>query len=82
MFIDIETYTLDSIIKFGKHKGKTICFILNEDPSYLVWASENIKSFKLEQDILDEAIDLAFDRKMEYYTETIGWGVDIYDFMD
>jgi len=31
----------DSIIKFGKYKGKSIGDIINTDKKYLVWAVEN-----------------------------------------
>jgi hypothetical protein len=46
----------DSIIKFGKHKDRTVQEVLDDDPDYLVWASERIPEFDLEVSILDEAL--------------------------
>lgn len=74
--------TLDDIINFGKYKGKTIHQVLHSDASYLVWAHNNIKWFKLSEGVYNEAIDKAYTEKMTYYVENIDWGVDLYDFMD
>lgn len=47
---------------FGKHKGKTIAKIAEIEPSYLIWAHEEIPGFNLEKDtyealLMDEAED-------------------------
>ena len=33
----------DFIFPFGKHEGESISVIFEKDPSYLFWASENLK---------------------------------------
>jgi len=35
---------LSSPLPFGKHFGKTINDVMEEDPSYLVWFAANIKN--------------------------------------
>jgi hypothetical protein len=47
--------TLDGKVTFGKYKGYTVQYVLDENPRYLVWASENVEFFKVEQGILDRA---------------------------
>lgn len=32
------------VLKFGKHSGKTIAQVYNEDPSWLEWAGENTRN--------------------------------------
>jgi hypothetical protein len=83
-FIDDEKELgLDDVISFGKYKGKSIHQILNLDSSYLVWANNTIDWFKLKEGVLAEAIDRAFQEKIQYQLERINWsGVDVYDFMD
>lgn len=34
----------DYVLKFGKHSGKTLGQVKEEDPSWIVWAKENIKN--------------------------------------
>lgn len=38
-------------IKFGKHKGKNIQLLINQDPKYILWL---VKQPWLSQDILEE----------------------------
>lgn len=40
--------TLDSKLAFGKHKGKSVRSIFEEDEQYLIWAADNVEGFKLE----------------------------------
>lgn len=42
---------------YGKHKGKLITEIIEEDPRYILWASENIPSFNPTAEVLSEARD-------------------------
>jgi hypothetical protein len=48
-------YTRKTILTFGKHKGLSIQTLLLNDPSYIVWMSENIKDIQFEGGIVDEA---------------------------
>ena len=61
-------------LTFGKHKGKSIEWILEHEPGYILWLSdEKIVQFPVE--ILDDA---------EIYSreEDDDYGVDPYDFME
>lgn len=37
----------NSVMGFGRHKGKHIYELIAEDPEYLEWAHENVDRFKL-----------------------------------
>lgn len=78
----IKKKELESILTFGKYKGKTIQDVLSTNPSYLIWAHDTISWFKLKEEIYDEAVDASYKEKMNYYIENFDWGVDPYDFMD
>ena len=45
-------YDLNSRLNFGRHRGVTLSEIIHEDPSYIVWAINNITGFA----ISDEAM--------------------------
>lgn len=54
----------DSVLSFGKYKGKTIAEVYQDNPSYLVWAENNISDFwvdwgKLKQLYHGVSIDVA-----------------------
>jgi hypothetical protein len=57
--------TTESKLSFGKYKGYTIEYVLYENPEYLVWASENVKFFKLEPKVLARAVESSTDRRIE-----------------
>lgn len=48
-----KQYGLGDILQFGKHKGCTIAFVLDEDPGWLMWAFENLESFDLSDEMLE-----------------------------
>jgi hypothetical protein len=43
-------------INFGKHRSKTIYWVMQNDPEYLLWVYYNIKSFNLSDGILLETV--------------------------
>lgn len=47
--------TYKYIFTFGKHKGKTVKQVMFEDPSYLLWADDNIEGFELSDYLRDKA---------------------------
>lgn len=55
----------DDVLSFGRYKGRTIREMLEDDPDYLTWAHTHIGWFKLEQDVMDAAIEAAL--KKDYY---------------
>tara|TARA_B100000941_G_C28261062_1_gene426568 strand:+ start:117 stop:551 length:435 start_codon:yes stop_codon:yes gene_type:complete len=46
----MKLYSADTIIGFGKYKGKKINSILSSDPNYLMWCLENLDHFILDDD--------------------------------
>ena len=40
-------YKLDTILPFGKYKGKTVEQVLEIDPTYIRWCLENIEAFEM-----------------------------------
>lgn len=44
--------SINNVLEFGKHKGKTIQQVMKEDPNWLHWALQNIKDFKLNKNAL------------------------------
>lgn len=51
-------YGLYNMIDFGKHEGRHIRQIIQDDPDYLVWCLENVSGFEL----TDEADEVLEDR--------------------
>ena len=47
---------LSEKLTFGKYKGKTVADVLVEDPSYIVWAHENVDFFKVSTEIYQIAV--------------------------
>lgn len=41
-------HTIDEILPFGKHKGKTIAEIYKEDPKYIFWLAESTPYYKID----------------------------------
>lgn len=60
-------------LDFGKYKGKTVKAILDEDPSYLVWAHEETDRLRLRKDIYQKASDLKEEIDSERHAD-MGWG--------
>jgi hypothetical protein len=42
----------DTILTFGKYKGKKICDLIYHDPGYIIWMSKN--AFNVEKDLVNE----------------------------
>lgn len=74
-----KIHDYETKLDFGKYKGETVRFVMKANPSYIVWASENVGWFKVKKDVLEKAIELAFEREMyrhlkkERYND--GWGL-------
>lgn len=47
-------YDLDTPLQFGKHKGRPVEDVLNEDPYYLYWCLENVEHFQVDAALQDE----------------------------
>ena len=44
------TYTLLSIMKFGKYKGNTLQDVIDDDPRYVQWCINELEWFKVDQE--------------------------------
>lgn len=51
--------TYKYIFTFGKHKGKTLKEVMYEDPSYLLWADDNVDGFELSDYLRDKVEEIA-----------------------
>ncbi len=58
--------SLDIIINFGKHKGKTVGQLLTENPGYLVWVYEECKN----QTIISEQIYKEAKEKFKLFLDS------------
>lgn len=45
----------NSIISFGKYKGKIVLEVLKDDPGYLLWMEENVGGYILSDGVFFEA---------------------------
>ena len=41
---------------FGKYRGKTIFWVMRNDPKYIIWTYQNLKTINYSDNILLEAI--------------------------
>lgn len=42
--------------QFGKYKGKTLFYVLDKNPQYIVWCINNIKDFKIDKGLKDDLL--------------------------
>lgn len=50
---DTAPLNLDAVLRFGKHKGRMVEDVLDEDPAWLLWAAENVSGFELDTAVMD-----------------------------
>lgn len=72
---------LKSKLTFGKYRGYRIEDVLEVDPSYLVWAVNNVHWFRLKPNVYELAIDGLYKERTREYLNDLDWGGDVYDFM-
>lgn len=53
--IDANKIGYNYVFQFGKHKGLLVTEVLEEDPQYILWASENVHGFNPTSEVLSEA---------------------------
>jgi len=68
MQVPITSY--EQVLTFGKHKGKTVDWIAENYPDYIVWLHEN-EVCKIDDDILEAAImdDMNNNLPQEWFLE-------------
>lgn len=42
--------------QFGKYKGKTLFYVLDNNPQYIIWCINNIKEFKIDNNLKNELL--------------------------
>lgn len=55
-----------TVLTFGKHKGKTIADVIACDPSYVVWLHDVCANVTVSSEAIDEA-RATFDKKVSEY---------------
>lgn len=68
--------TYKYIFTFGKHKGKTVKEIMFEDPSYLLWADDNVEGFQLSDYLRDKA------EQMDNEFRDAEWEENLYELLN
>lgn len=72
----ISKLSLRDIITFGKHSGKSVKEVITQDPMWLDWAIQNIKSFSI-SDYAKEQVRIAVneynDMCIEYVLQRDEW---------
>ncbi len=56
MFDAMTVPTLETILTFGKHKGRSIEYMIDNHPSYMMWVLEE-EVMELPEDIISEIED-------------------------
>ena len=52
----LKTPGINDILQFGKFKGKSILYVLDHEPSYLVWCINNVAGFKIDEQLKNELL--------------------------
>lgn len=47
-------WKMDSVLGFGKHQGKTIEEVIQEDKSYIKWMIEKFETDTFDEEIMDK----------------------------
>jgi uncharacterized protein (DUF3820 family) len=42
--------------QFGKYKGKTLFYVLDTNPQYIIWCINNIKEFKIDNRLKNDLL--------------------------
>lgn len=76
-----EIKALTQKMNFGKYKGQTIEEIINNDPSYILYLSDE-KIAKFSEEILDYAEESESEKDFNDAMDFDWDGIDVYDYMD
>jgi hypothetical protein len=77
----------DTILTFGKYKGKAVMTVFEYDASYIEWAIDNISWFKMSEKDELRVRGKASEEHYAWLDECFGdecdnGGLDYYDFCD
>lgn len=48
---------INNKFQFGKYKGKTLLYVLDNNPQYIVWCINNIKEFKINNTLKNDLLN-------------------------
>lgn len=60
------------VFTFGKHKGKRVSQVIEEDPGYIVWLDE-LNNVSVDPQLVDDALDEAIERHYERIPDDINY---------
>ena len=67
---------INQTITFGKYKGKTWDEVSDIDPSYVLWAVDNVKEVKLPQSFIDAVEMDQQEREEDFWSAFEGYDGD------
>lgn len=47
---------INNKFRFGKYKGKTLLYVLDNNPQYIIWCINNIKEFKINNTLKNDLL--------------------------
>ena len=71
-------YKPEDILRFGKHKGKSIRQIYEDDPTYIRWCLNSIDTFEMSCKNRKEALQVSYSYERDRYEDDWGALGDIY----
>lgn len=57
-----------TIFNFGKYKGKTLLYVIDNDPQYIIWCIDNIEDFNINEKLKLELLS-QYNQHIRYYQE-------------
>ena len=74
-------YQPEDILRFGKHRNKTIRQVYEDDPTYIRWCLDSIDTFEMSDKHRREALQVSSSYEQDKYADYYGV-IDLYDFCD
>ena len=69
--VNTQVFGIDDDLTFGAHKGRDLGSVISMEPSYIVWALDNVEWFTID----DEA-----QKMLDDVLESEGDQMDLFDF--
>lgn len=63
----------NDIMPFGKYKSKTLAWIADFDPEYIVWAAENVHQIRIDKSLVQACEMEVEEQKREREMEDPKW---------
>lgn len=57
MKLQLKAHGLQDVFPFGRWKGHTLQTVLDEDPDYLLWVHERVKTFLIDPVVMEMAYE-------------------------